>query len=79
MPPITPPTIAPTGVEDFVLVTFELLGCEFGELLPGVMVTVVVGGLDDPVEEDVDVDVDVDVVVCDAWIDSTASSIETVL
>jgi hypothetical protein len=75
MPPITPPTIAPTGVEDFVLVGFELLGCEFGELPPGVIVTVVVGVLDDRVEEDVGVEVD----VCDAWTDNTTSSIDTVL
>lgn len=61
-----------------MLVRFELLGCELGELPPGAIVTVVVGGLDDPAE-DVDVDFGVDVDVCDVWTDSTTSSIETVV
>jgi hypothetical protein len=61
MPPITPPTMAPTGVEDFELVGLEVLGCEVGELLLDVIVTVVVGVMGDCVDN-----VEVGVMVGDA-------------
>lgn len=60
--------MAPTGVEDFELVGLEVLGCEVGELLPDVIVTVVVGVMDDCVD-----DAEVDVVVGDAPIFSVIS------
>lgn len=55
IPPIVPPTMAPTGVEDFELVLFGVLDCELPELPPEVMVTVEDGGEDAEADEDVDV------------------------
>jgi len=73
MPPITPPTMAPTGVEDFELVGLEVLDCEAGELLLDVTVTVVVGVTDDCVDG-----VEVDVVVGAAPMFRVTSLIEAV-
>jgi hypothetical protein len=72
MPPIVPPTMAPTGVEDFEPVGFEVLGCEVGEPLLDVTVIVVVGVMDD------DVELELDVVVGDAPMFSVTSLTEAV-